>query len=326
MINVSASDSTHLVLAVARHRAAASGAAEDMVTYASEQAHSSVERGARIAGYGHVRTIGVDDDLAMDPAALRAAIVADREAGLIPVAVTSVIGTTATTAVDPVRAIGEIAIEESLWHHVDAAYAGNAMVCPEFRHHQDGLELADSYTFNAHKWLLTNFDCNALFVADRAPLIETLSIFPPYLRNAATESGAVIDYRDWHVSLGRRFRALKLWFVLRSYGAEGLRYLIRHHVALADELAGRLEADPRFRVVAPHPFGLVCFRTTRGNAATEALAAAINASGDVLVTPMQLGQDHIIRVSVGQAYTEEKHVDRLWSLIDKHTSSSQEES
>jgi len=326
VINSSTSDSTHLVLAVARHRAADRGPAEDMVAYASNQAHSSIERGARLAGYGQVRLIGVDDRYGMDHAQLRRQIAADRSSGLIPVAVTSAIGTTATTAVDPVRAVGEIAAENELWHHVDAAYAGNAMICPEFRVYQDGLELVDSYTFNAHKWLLTNFDCNILYVADRRPLIETLSTMPAYLQNAATESGAVIDYRDWHVSLGRRFRALKLWFVLRSYGAEGLRYLIRSHVALADELAARLGADPRFELVAPHPFALVCFRASAGNETTEALAAAINAAGDVAVTPMQLGDDAIIRVSVGQSYTEAEHVERLWNLIDTHTPAIQEES
>jgi aromatic-L-amino-acid decarboxylase len=325
VINSSASDSTHLMLAVARHRAAARGNAEDMVVYASEQAHSSIERGARIAGFGQVRLVGVDANHAMAAKLLRDQITADRAAGLIPVAVVSVVGTTATNAIDPTRAIGEIAADTGLWHHVDAAYAGNAMICPEFRQHQDGLELVDSYTFNPHKWLLTNFDCNLLFVAERRPLIETLAILPPYLVNQASESGAVIDYRDWHVSLGRRFRALKLWFVLRSYGAEGLRYLIRSHVSLADELAVRLEADPRFEVVAPHPFALVCFRATAGNATTQELATALNASGNVAVTPMQLGDSYIIRVSVGQTYTEAEHVERLWSLIDKHTPTSLEE-
>jgi aromatic-L-amino-acid decarboxylase len=326
VINQSASDSNHLMLVVARQRAAHLGPVENMVAYASQQAHSSVERGARIAGYGHVRLVGVDDRYAMDPARLREQVATDREAGLIPVAVTSVIGTTATTAVDPLDAINEIAVAGGMWHHVDAAYAGNAMICPEFRLYLAGVEGADSYTFNPHKWLLTNFDCNILYVADRAALIETLSILPPYLRNEATDSGAVIDYRDWHVSLGRRFRALKLWFVIRSYGAVGLRNLVRGHVALADDLAARLETDPRFELVAPHPFGLVCFRAAAGDEATQRLAEAINASGHAAVTAMQLDDRYIIRVSIGQAYTDRLHVERLWSLIDQHTPAIEEES
>ena len=151
------------------------------------------------------------------------------------------------------------------------------MLCEEHRPHQAGAERADSYTFNPHKWLFTNFDCNVLWVADRAPLIETLSILPPYLRNAATESGEVIDYRDWHVPLGRRFRALKLWWVLRSYGATGLRALLREHVALAAELGRRVDEHPRLERVAPVSFALVCFRHRDGDDATDALAAAINA-------------------------------------------------
>ena len=317
VIQMSASDSTHTAFVVARDRARGQGAVDDMVVYASAQAHSSIEKGARVAGYRHVRLIDVDPEFALRPEALRSAIEADLGAGLIPAVAVSAVGTTGTTAVDPVRSIGEIARQHGLWHHVDAAYAGTAMICPEFRHHQDGLELADSYTFNPHKWMFTNFDCSAFYVADRGPLLETLSILPPYLRNQASESGNVIDYRDWHVPLGRRFRALKLWFVLRSYGAEGIRHHIREHVRLAQELASRLEADDRFALVAPVPFGLVCFRHVAGDAATDALAAAINASGDVYLTPSRLAETSFIRVSVGQTRTETRHVERLWELIDE---------
>jgi len=317
VIQMSASDSTHTALVVARHAAADTAAAGDMVVYASEQAHSSVEKGARVAGYGHVRLVPVDASFAMDAGALRDAIDDDRRSGLAPVAVVSAVGTTGTTAVDPVRAIGDVARDHGLWHHLDAAYAGTAMICPEFRHHQDGLELVDSYTFNPHKWMFTNFDCSLFYVADRRPLLEALSILPPYLRNAASESGRVIDYRDWHVPLGRRFRALKLWFVLRWYGAEGIRRHVREHVRLADELAARIEADPRFELVAPHPFGLVCFRHVAGNAVTDDLAAAINASGRVHLTPSTLGDTSYIRVSIGQTHTQARHVDRLWELIDQ---------
>jgi aromatic-L-amino-acid decarboxylase len=314
VIQMSASDSTHTALVVARERAGAP--ADRLVAYASEQAHSSIEKGARVAGYGHLRTVPVDGVLAMRPEALASAVREDRAAGLVPAFVCSTVGTTGTTAVDPVRAIGEITRAEGLWHHVDAAYAGSAMICPEFRHHQDGLELVDSYVFNPHKWMLTNFDCSVFYVADRRPLIETLSILPPYLRNAATESGAVIDYRDWHVPLGRRFRSLKLWFVLRAYGAEGIRSYIREHVRLAGELDRRVSDDPRFELVAPTTFALVSFAHTAGNEATDRLAAAINASGRAYVTASRLGDRSFVRVAIGQSRTRQEHVDRLWGLID----------
>ena len=314
VIQMSASDSTHTALVVARERTG--GDIGQMVVYASEQAHSSIEKGARVAGFGHTRSIPVDENFAMRPGELKAAIETDVADGLIPVVVVSAVGTTGTTAVDPVRSIGEIARFHGLWHHVDAAYAGTAMICPEFRHHQDGLELVDSYTFNPHKWMFTNFDCSLFYVADRAPLLEALSILPPYLLNKATESGQVIDYRDWHVPLGRRFRALKLWFVLRSYGAEGLRHHVREHVALAARLTQRIEQHPRLEMVAPTPFGLVSFRHIDGDIATGALAAEINNSGWAYVTPSKLDGRTFIRVSIGQTNTTAEHVDRLWEMIE----------
>jgi aromatic-L-amino-acid/L-tryptophan decarboxylase len=318
VIQPSASDSTHTALVVARQRATRRAPVASLVAYASAQAHSSVEKGTRVAGFEHFRPVAVDGSYAMSPEALRAAVAADSAAGLTPAVVCSTVGTTGTTAVDPVRAVGEVAREHRLWHHVDAAYAGTAMICPEFRQHQDGLELADSYTFNPHKWMLTNLDCSAFYVADRAELIDAFGILPPYLRNRASESGEVIDYRDWHVALGRRFRALKLWFVLRSYGAEGIRRHVRHSVELARGLAERLEEDDRFELVAPIPFALVCFRHVGGNARTQALAEAINATDDVYVTPSSIGDMTFIRVVVGQTRTEQRHVDRLWEIIDQN--------
>ena len=304
VLQMSASDSTHTALVVARHQAAKLGISPDsMVAYASTQTHSSIQKGATVAGYGHIT--------------LLAAIDRDRANGLNPVFVAATVGTTGTTGVDPIRSIGEICRNEDLWLHIDAAYAGNAMLCPEFRHHQDGVELADSYTFNPHKWLMVNFDCSVFYVADRGPLIDCLSILPPYLKNEASESGAVIDYRDWHVPLGRRFRALKLWWVIRSYGAEGLRSMIRYHVALAEQLANRLESDSRFDLVAPHPFALVCFRCTESDEATTRLIEAVNASGEVAWTGSELDGRPMIRVSIGQRATEQRHVDALWALIDE---------
>ena len=316
VIQMSASDSTHLVHVVARDRAIRAGAPVDrLVAYGSSQAHSSVERGARVAGFSHVRLLDVDEVFALRAGALREAVGQDRAAGLVPAIVTSAVGTTGTGAVDPVAEVADIAGEHGLWHHVDAAWAGSAMLCEEQRPRQAGAERADSYTFNPHKWLFTNFDCNVLWVADRAPLIASLSILPPYLRNSASDSGEVIDYRDWHVPLGRRFRALKLWWVLRSYGASGLRHHLREHIALAAELGRRVDEHPHLQRVAPVSFALVCLRHAGGNPATEALAAAVNAQPDLHVTASAVGDTRFVRVSVGQTQTTAADVERLWRAI-----------
>ena len=317
VIQMSASDATHAALVVARHQRRNEANAEDMVVYVSDQAHSSIEKGVTIAGIGHCRKVPVDDAFAMDVEALGEMITRDEERGLLPTAVVSAIGTTGTTAVDDVAAIGRVADRVGMWHHVDAAYAGTAMICDEFRVHQPDLSLADSYTFNPHKWMMVNFDCNVLWVADRGPLIDTMSILPPYLRNEASDEGAVIDYRDWHVPLGRRFRALKLWWVLRSYGAEGIRSVVREHVRLAAELAARIGTDERLSLFAPHPFGLVCFTHVDGNERTQQLGTAINASGKAAVTPSQIDDTWFIRVSIGQTTTRQSHVEALWDLIDE---------
>ena len=318
VLQTSASDSTHTALVAARARAVRAGAdPRRLVVYTSAQAHSSVEKGARVAALDHVRLIGVDESFALDPAQLGTAIEHDRHAGLVPCIVVSTLGTTGTTAVDPIRDVGELARAHQMWHHVDAAYAGAAMCLPELRHLQDGLELVDSYTFDPHKWLFTNFDCSALWVADRSQLIDTLTIDPPYLRDAASDSGQVIDYRNWQVPLGRRFRALKLMFVLRSYGVEGIRHHIREHIALTRALADRLAADTRFELVAPTPFALVCFRHVAGDAPTRALGASVNASGRSYLTPSTLPDGSaFLRVSIGQTNTRQEHVDELWRLID----------
>jgi aromatic-L-amino-acid decarboxylase len=194
-----------------------------------------------------------------------------------------------------------------------------AAVAPELRWLNDGVELADSYATNPHKWLLTNFDCDAFWVADRAALIGALSILPEYLRNTASESGAVIDYRDWHVPLGRRFRALKLWAVLRWYGAEGLREHIRKHVALAQEFASWVQADERFEVVAPHPLALVTFRLRAGEAATRALMEHANASGEMYLTHTVVAGQVALRLAIGSPLTERRHVEAAWRLLSAHS-------
>ncbi|MGH8926041.1 MAG: pyridoxal phosphate-dependent decarboxylase family protein [Acidimicrobiia bacterium] len=312
-IQVSASDASHLALVVARHRQSAP--TDQLVAYASAQAHSSLEKGARVAGYLLFRPVDVDSEYAMSPTALAEAVTADRTRGLVPAFVCSTIGTTGTTAVDSIPAISEIARSEGMWHHVDAAFAGNAMICPEFRKYQPGLEAVDSYVFNPHKWLLTNFDCSVFYVADRRPLLDSLQITPPYLRNAQSSSGEVVDYRDWQVPLGRRFRALKLWWVIRTYGAEGLREMIRTHVALAAELAARIEAQPELELVAPVPFSLVSFRHVDGDEATDVIATRINQSGHSYVTPSIIDGRRFIRVSIGGTNTTAAEVDRLWEVV-----------
>ena len=229
--------------------------------------------------------------------------------------VTATVGTTSSNAIDPVARIGEICRRYGLWLHVDAAMSGTAALCPEYRHLHDGVELADSYCFNPHKWMFTNFDCDCFWVADRGPLIRALSVLPEYLRNRASESGAVIDYRDWHVPLGRRFRALKLWFVIRHYGVEGLRFHVRRHVALAHQLAAWVEADPDYELMAPAPLNLVCFRHRGGDEVNRAILERLNASGELYLTHTRLDDKLVLRMSIGQAQTEARHVAAAWERI-----------
>lgn len=320
VIQDSASGATLCALLAARWRAAGDGPFTRLCAYTSSQAHSSVEKAVRIAGLqpGQLRSIEVsaDDGFAMDADRLAAAMAEDRGAGLIPFLVVANVGTTSSTAIDPIAAIAEVAEAERAWLHVDAAHAGSALVLPEMRWMVDGLDGADSFCMNPHKWLFTNFDCDCFWVADRAALIGALSVLPEYLRNAASESGAVVDYRDWQVPLGRRFRSLKLWFVLRSYGAEGLRHHLRRHIELAQAFAARVAAHPRLELAAPHPLDLVCLRHVDGDAATEALLEAINATGAVFLTHTRLAGRYVIRVAIGAQATEEHHVDALWHLVE----------
>jgi aromatic-L-amino-acid decarboxylase len=199
--------------------------------------------------------------------------------------------------------------------HVDAALAGTAALCPEFRTLQQGLELADSYAFNPHKWMFTNFDCDCFWVADRAALIRTLSILPEYLKNQATQSGAVIDYRDWHVPLGRRFRALKLWFVIRSFGVGGLQAKVREHVGLAQQFADWVRADQRFELMAPAPLNLVCFRHRGGDAVNQQILDRVNASGRMFMTHTKLRNQLTLRMCVAQTNTHLCHVQSAWDQI-----------
>ena len=322
VIQDSASGASLTALLAARERATRYAGNETgldgcLVAYASSQTHSSVEKAVRIAGLGrdNLRLVEVDDRYAMRPDTLARKIEEDRHAGRIPCFVCATVGTTSSNAIDPLPEIGPICRDQGLWLHVDAAMSGTAALCPEFRHIHNGLEFADSYCFNPHKWMFTNFDCDCFFVADRAALIRTLSVLPEYLRNQATESGAVIDYRDWGIPLGRRFRSLKLWFVIRHYGVEGLRHHVREHVRLAQDFAGWVENSERFELAAPAPLNLVCFRHVGGDEINERLLERLNRSGKVYLTHTKLDDKYTLRLCVGQTYTEERHVVRAWELI-----------
>lgn len=319
VIQDGASGATLCALLAARERVRGREAMDTLVAYTSTEAHSSVLKSARVAGLRdeQLRLIGTDPSRAMDAAELAAAMTEDRAAGRVPFFVAATVGSTSSHAIDPVGAIGEITAPTDAWLHVDGAHAGSAAVCPEFRFVNDGLERADSYCFDPHKWLFTTMECDVMFVADRAPLIDALSVTPEYLRNPASDAGEVIDYRDWHLPLGRRFRSLKLWFVLRHYGAEGLAATVRSHVALAQDLAAWLDDDHRFEIAAPTPLNLICFRHVGGEQANQQLLDALNESGEVFLSHTRLDGALTLRLSIGQTTTERRHVDRLRALIDE---------
>lgn len=334
VIQGTASEAALVCLVSARERARRTTGApiERLTAYASSQAHSSVAKGTLVAGLPreNFRLVPVDARLRMRPDALARMIARDRAEGLTPFFVCSTVGTTSSGAVDPTPEIGPIAKREGLWLHIDAAYAGSAAICPEFRWLFEGAEHADSLNFNPHKWLLTTFDCSVLWVADRKPLLDALSITPAYLKNEASESGAVIDYRDWQIPLGRRFRALKLWFVLRWYGLEGLRA----HIRLGDALGATLEAliagEPSLELAAERCFGLVCFRMrdadpARGDARTKALHERLHATGRLYLTATALPSPApdgppraTLRVALGGVHTREEHIREAFDLIREH--------
>jgi aromatic-L-amino-acid decarboxylase len=322
VIQDTASSAALCALLAARERATGhssneTGTGGHLTAYASSQAHSSIEKAVMIAGIGrrNFRSIDVDAGFAMRPERLEEAILRDRAAGRTPCFVCATVGTTSSGAVDPLGPIGEICRRHGLWLHVDAAMSGTAALCPELRFIHDGVESADSWCFNPHKWMFTNFDCDCFWVADRAALIRTLSILPEYLRNRATESGQVLDYRDWQVPLGRRFRALKLWFVIRHYGVEGLQHHVREHVRLARELAARIDADPRFELAVPPVLNLVCFRLREGDGANQHLLDELNRSGRLYLTHTRLDGRLTLRMAIGGTWTQRRHVEQAWSLI-----------
>src|SRR5262249_55342694 len=326
VIQDTASSATLCAVLAARERATnfrsnRAGCTGKLVAYSSAQAHSSVEKAVQIAGIGreNLRLVGVDEKFALRPEALAQAIQKDLTSGFLPFFVCATVGTTSSNAIDPVPAIGALCGEHNLWLHVDAAMSGTAALCQEFRYIHDGLEFADSYCFNPHKWMFTNFDCDCFYVADRRALIQPLSVLPEYLRNRASESGSVIDYRDWQIPLGRRFRSLKLWFVLRYYGMEGLQFHIREPVRLAQEFTKWVGGDPRFELAAPVPLNLVCFRLKASDEQNQQLMDRLNRSGDLYLTHTRLNDRLTLRMSMGQTNTTMRHVERAWKRIQEET-------
>jgi aromatic-L-amino-acid decarboxylase len=294
--------------------------------YTSEQAHSSVEKAALVLGIGKagVRKIPTDDTFRMDAGALEKAIAEDRAAGHRPFCVTATVGTTSTTSIDPVPAIAEICRREDLWLHVDAAYAGSAAVIPEYRHVLDGCDAATSIVVNPHKWLFTPIDCSALYTTRPDILTGAFSLVPEYLRTGV--DGEIRNYMDWGVSLGRRFRALKLWMVLRCFGSDGIAVRLKEHIRLAQQLAGWIDEHPGFERLAPTPLSVVCFRARPSHiqddeealdAFNEALLNRINAGGEVYLSHTKLKGRYTLRLAIGNVRTTAKHVSRAWELVQQ---------
>ncbi|MCM2271379.1 MAG: aminotransferase class V-fold PLP-dependent enzyme [candidate division Zixibacteria bacterium] len=291
--------------------------------YCSTETHSSIEKAVKIAGFGRasLRKIPVDDAFAMIPTELERAIAQDKASGYVPLCVVATIGTTGSTAIDPIRAIGEICKRQHVWLHVDAAFAGTALLLPEMRWMADGLEYADTFVFNPHKWMLTNFDCTGYYVQDKVALVRTFEILPEYLKTA--EGDRVNNYRDWGIPLGRRFRALKLWFVIRTYGVEGLQSIIRNQIAWAQDIAGEIDASPDFELLAPTPLSLLCFRYhPKGtddqatlNDLNEQLMDRLNKSGRIYLTHTKLRGSFTLRMAIAQTQVTEADVRSGWELI-----------
>tara|TARA_B100000902_G_C27292843_1_gene908209 strand:+ start:255 stop:1691 length:1437 start_codon:yes stop_codon:yes gene_type:complete len=295
------------------------GCKQNLTVYTSSQSHSSIEKAAKIAGIGtnNFRIIDIDENYAMNANHLLDTIKQDINKGFIPTLVSATVGTTSSTAIDPVDQIGKICKKYNIWLHVDSAMAGPAAICPEFRFVNDGLEFADSYTFNPHKWMLTNFDCNIFYVKDRKYLLNALSILPEYLKNKATEKNDVIDYRDWGIPLGRRFRSLKLWNVINYYGINGIQEYIRTDMRITQELKSWIEADENFEILAPTPLTLICFKYKANDDFNEKLLRKMNASGKMYMSHTKLNGKFAIRFSIGTSTSTKDHVKSTWRRIQK---------
>ena len=326
VIQDTASSATLCALITAREKISngkinESGFDNSIRVYTSMEAHSSIEKAVKIAGIGskNIRLIEVDQDFAMNPIKLREAINTDIKNGKTPAFVCATIGTTSSTAIDPLNEIGKICDEFGVWLHVDAAMAGSASICPEYQFIHNGIEYADSYCFNPHKFLLTNFDCSCLYVSDRKALIKSLTSNPEYLKTEASQSDKVFDYRDWQVPLGRRFRALKLWSVIRYYGINGIQSHIRGHIESAKLLSELIIKDNRFEIMAPTVLNLVCFRYRESDQFNKLLLNELNKSGELYLVHTKLNNKYTIRFSIGQTNTTKEHVLNAWKFILKKT-------
>ncbi|VYS52929.1 unnamed protein product [Arabidopsis thaliana] len=334
VIQGSASEAVLVVLIAARDkvlRSVGKNALEKLVVYSSDQTHSALQKACQIAGIHpencRVLTTDSSTNYALRPESLQEAVSRDLEAGLIPFFLCANVGTTSSTAVDPLSALGKIANSNGIWFHVDAAYAGSACICPEYRQYIDGVETADSFNMNAHKWFLTNFDCSLLWVKDQDSLTLALSTNPEFLKNKASQANLVVDYKDWQIPLGRRFRSLKLWMVLRLYGSETLKSYIRNHIKLAKEFEQLVSQDPNFEIVTPRIFALVCFRLVpvkdeekKCNNRNRELLDAVNSSGKLFMSHTALSGKIVLRCAIGAPLTEEKHVKEAWKVIQEEAS------
>lgn len=293
------------------------------VVYCSSEGHSSIEKAVKVIGLGsdNLRKIPVDDTYAIATGRLHNQIDDDIEKGYIPLAVVAALGTTGSTAIDPLKKLGDITTRYNLWLHVDAAYAGTALLLPEYRWMIDGIRNVDSFVLNPHKWMFTNFDCSAYYVRDVEALVKTFEILPEYLKT--NEGKPVKNYRDWGLQLGRRFRALKLWFVIRNYGIEGLQNIIRNHISMAQELARTIDNSNEFELMAPVPLNTICFRyrppgfddRETVNRMNEDLLEHLNASGKLFVTHTRLDGEYAIRMVIGQTEVGKRHLEEAWELI-----------
>jgi aromatic-L-amino-acid decarboxylase len=329
-INDTASVSSMVSLAAARHRLTDLAIREKgmagrpdvpvLTVYCSAHAHSSIHKAAITLGFGleNVRSIPVDDAFRMDTEVLESALARDRAAGRRPVAVVATVGTTSTTSIDPVDRIAEICGRHDVWLHVDAAYAGGAAICPEYRARMEGLERADTVVLNPHKWLFVPIDCSVLLARDPERIKSAFSLVPEYLR---TSDPGVTNLMDYGVQLGRRFRALKLWMVIRRFGLLGLRERVRSHCAWAERMASWIEADPDFELCAPVPFSTLCFRAVpdispdQQDRFNECLLEAVNREGPILLSHTKLGDRFVIRCAIGNLRTTPEHIEAAWTLI-----------
>ncbi len=294
--------------------------------YGSTETHSSIDKAVKIAGLGinNLVKVATDEQMAMDPKALDEAISQDIRKGHKPLCVIATLGTTATTAIDPIDKIASICKKYNTWLHIDAAFAGTALVLDEYRWMIEGMEMADSFVFNPHKWMFTNFDCSVYFVKDKAALLNTFEILPEYLKTRVDH--VVNNYRDWGVPLGRRFRALKLWFVIRSFGIQEIQNRIRNHIAMAIDLAEKMNKHPNFELLCKVNFNMICFRYIHSgfsegqlNEQNQILNQQLNDSGQIYLTHAKINGKYSLRMVVGQTYVQQHHINKAWALIQKMT-------